>query len=243
MTETLPFTSRDYEGAELGLFADAANWKGYVRSLVRPYLGREVLEVGAGIGGTTRHLCDGSTREWVCLEPDEGMAAHLDALLGRGELPACCTVRRGVVADLPAEPLADTILYMDVLEHIEHDAEEVAAAGARLRPGGRVVVLSPAHNWLYTPFDRAIGHYRRYRARDARRLTPPGLRLVRNSYLDATGLLASLANRLVLRSAMPTRGQVQTWDRGMVPVSRVLDPLLGFRLGKSILMVWEKPAA
>lgn len=233
-------TSRAYEGGELELFAGAHNWKRYLRDTLRPYLGRDVLEVGGGIGGTTRHLCDGSFDSWLCLEPDGTMAAHLARRVRDGELPPCCTVRQGVVADLPAEPLADTILYVDVLEHIRDDAEEVAAAAARLRRGGRLVVLAPAHGWLFAPFDRAVGHYRRLQAGDARRLTPPGLALERVAYLDSVGLLASLANRVLLRSAMPTPGQVRLWDRGMVPLSRLLDRMLSFRVGKSVLMVWEK---
>jgi hypothetical protein len=61
-------------------------------------------------------------------------------------------------------------------------------------------------------------------------------------YLDSVGVIASGANRLLLRSGMPTASQVALWDRVMVPVSRVIDPLFGRRIGKSILGVWRKPA-
>lgn len=59
-------------------------------------------------------------------------------------------------------------------------------------------------------------------------------------YLDATGLLLSGANRLLLRSSVPTLAQVLTWDRWVVPISRRLDPLLGHAVGKSILVVWRR---
>jgi SAM-dependent methyltransferase len=145
------------------------------------------------------------------------------------------------VADLPAEPAFDAILYVDVLEHIEDDAAELERAAGRLKSGGRILVMSPAHPWLYSPFDAAIGHFRRYRRSDGRRLTPAGLRLDSAAYLDSVGLLASAANRLVLRSATPSLAQILLWDRWMVPISRLIDPLLGFNLGKSILFVWRKP--
>jgi len=132
------------------------------------------------------------------------------------------------------------LLYIDVLEHIEDDAGELARAGEFLRPGGHVVVLSPAHPWLYSPFDRAIGHHRRYTRTTLRALTPTGLDLVRLSYLDAVGLIASAGNRLLLRSAMPSPAQVAVWDRYMVRLSRVVDPLIGFSAGKSVLGVWRK---
>ena len=63
-----------YMGSELEIFAHANNWKSYVQSQLRPYLIGDVLEVGAGIGGTTRALNDGTQRRWVCLEPDSAAA-------------------------------------------------------------------------------------------------------------------------------------------------------------------------
>ena len=136
----------------------------------------------------------------------------------------------------------DTLLYMDVLEHIEDDRAEVARAAARLVPGGHLIVLSPAHPFLYTPFDKAIGHFRRYTKKSLREAAPAdaGLELVRLSYLDTVGLLASLGNRLVLKSAMPNPRQIALWDRVMVRMSRLVDPVLGYTLGKSVLGVWRK---
>jgi hypothetical protein len=60
--------------------------------------------------------------------------------------------------------------------------------------------------------------------------------------LDSAGLLASLANRLLLRSAMPSPEQIAFWDRVLVPISRVLDTLFGRRLGKTVVAVWSRPA-
>lgn len=79
-----------YVGTELDLFATAERWKAYVRRQVRPYLGRQVLEVGAGHGGTTRVLCGVEQECWVCLEPDRSLADRLIAAISAGELPDCC---------------------------------------------------------------------------------------------------------------------------------------------------------
>jgi SAM-dependent methyltransferase len=229
-----------YVGSELDLFAAARNWKSYLRRVIAPYYGRDVLEVGAGIGGTTRVFCDPSVRRWVCLEPDATLAETLAGSLQKGDLPAACEVAVGTLETLPEGEAFDTILYIDVLEHIEDDRAELERAAGRLRPGGHVVVLSPAHQFLYTPFDRAIGHFRRYSKATLRAAAPPGLTLVRLSYLDAAGMLLSLGNRLVLRSAMPTHRQIAFWDGWVVPVSRRLDPVLGHAVGKSVLGVWRK---
>jgi SAM-dependent methyltransferase len=230
-----------YPGGELELFAGARNWKGYYAGMVRPFLGERVLEVGAGLGATGQALCLPRHREWLCLEPDEAMSRRLAQLIDEGRLPDFFRGARGTVADLPPGDLFDSILYIDVLEHIEGDAEEARRALAHLRPGGFLIVLAPAHQFLYSPFDRAIGHFRRYSRRALARAVPEGLECRLLRYLDSAGFFASLGNRLLLKAARPGARQILLWDRVMVPVSRVLDRLLLYRFGKSVLGVWRKP--
>lgn len=231
-----------YVGSELELFAGARRWKAYLRRQIAPFLGREVLEVGAGIGGTTRALCGPGPARWVCLEPDRAMADRLRADRASGALPGPCEVVAGTTGDLldaGAGPF-DSALYIDVIEHIEDDRSELARAALLLRPGGHLVVLSPAHGWLFSPFDEAVGHFRRYSLRTLRAAAPEGLVPARLRYLDAAGLLASAGNRFLLRSGAPTAGQVRFWDSVLVRLSERLDPCLGYRAGKSVLGVWRR---
>ena len=109
-----------------------------------------VLEVGAGFGATAQALCRGDTYRWVCLEPDVRLASAIEAARAEGMLPPWCEV---VVGTLEGAALGrfDTILYIDVLEHIEDDRAELARAARHLAPGGHLVVLSPAHPWLFSP--------------------------------------------------------------------------------------------
>jgi len=110
----------------------------------------------------------------------------------------------------PRGPRFDTILYVDVLEHIEKDYAEVALSARRLKPGGHLIALSPAHCWLYSPFDQAIGHFRRYTKQTFAGLTPPVLEIICLRYLDSVGMLASLGNRLILNRSMP-RATASKW--------------------------------
>lgn len=242
-TQPTPLASgsdgHEYRGRELELFARAHNWKAYLSAVLSPYLGARVLEVGAGIGATTAVLCGPRQQAWLCLEPSATQRRAIDAAIADGTLPASCRSRGGTVADCRSDETFDTVLYVDVLEHIEDDAAELARAAACLAPNGRLVVLAPAHQWLFSPFDAAVGHHRRYATRTLRAAGPPGLALERLCYLDCVGMLASLGNRLALRESVPSLWQIQLWDRLMVPVSRVMDPLTGYRLGKSLLGVWR----
>lgn len=233
-------TDYEYQGSELDLFQHAVNWKAYYASALRPYISGDVLEVGAGLGGTSRFLCSGSEASWTCLEPDTVLSERLRNALQARPLPVRSRVVRGTLDDLEADARFDTLLYIDVLEHIEHDRAELARAARRLRAGGRVIVLSPAHQWLFSPFDKAIGHFRRYSRSALVAAAPPELRLVRAFYLDSVGMLASLANRMLLRADYPTLAQIKMWDTTIVRVSRVLDPLVGRNIGKTVIAVWTR---
>jgi SAM-dependent methyltransferase len=241
MSAAEPYT---YVGEELDLFRHAHNWKTYFGRRLQPYLGGDVLEVGAGIGATTRVLCRGSVTSWTCLEPDTALARRLaEVLADSSELAVQPEVVVDALSGWCDERRFDVVLYIDVLEHIADDGAELAAAARRLRPGGRIVVLAPAHQFLFSPFDRSIGHYRRYDRSMFHRLQPVGCELIRAFYLDSCGLLASLGNRLFLRSGMPTVRQIRFWDRVLVRASRVVDPLCGYQMGKSVVGVWRRAPA
>jgi SAM-dependent methyltransferase len=227
-----------YVGSELDLFARARNWKSYWSGFIAPFIGTCVLEVGAGIGSTPRVLCSGRQTRWLCLEPDARLADRLRSEIVASRVPAACEVRTGTIAELPEGEKFDTILYVDVLEHIEDDRDELERASRFLLPNGKIIVLSPAHQWLYTPFDAALGHFRRYNAARLRSATPRTVKLEKLFYLDAIGLLASLGNRLILKSAHPTDAQIDLWDQWMVPISRRLDRIFRFSVGKSVIAVW-----
>lgn len=234
-------TEINYQGTELGLFADAINWKTYWSKSLSRYATGTVIEVGAGIGSSTKYICANSRiGRCICLEPDPSFAGHLSNLVSTGSLPNYCEIICSTLSGLPSNVQADAIFYVDVLEHIENDVEEVATAAMHLLPGGRLVVLSPAFGWLYTPFDEAIGHYRRYSRNDVKRLTAPGLEVERVFFLDSLGTLLSMANRLILRSDAPTAGQIKFWDRKIVPISNYVDRVFGTVVGRSIVIVWKK---
>jgi SAM-dependent methyltransferase len=228
-----------YGGDELSLFARAVNWKAYFSACLKPYIAGDVAEVGAGIGGTTRPLITPRVTDWLCIEPDAGQAAQIAGKIADGTLPAQCRVFNGRLADAPGGRF-DAIIYIDVIEHIEDDRRELAGAFERLRAGGYLIVLVPAFQSLYSAFDRQIGHYRRYTTARLAAAAPPPARLVRAHYLDSAGFVLSLANRWLLKSDMPTAAQIATWDRWVVPLSRVTDTALSRWLGRSAAAVWRR---
>lgn len=229
-----------YPGSELELFAQAANWKRYWAGFVRRYLGRRVLEVGAGIGSNIPLLFSPPIEQWIALEPDVELARQIARGIAIGAIPTRTEVRICTCQDLDSPERFDTVLYIDVLEHIQDDRAELDRAAALLNPGGNLVVLAPAHQYLFSRFDASIGHYRRYSRMTLNTISPAGLTLSTIHGLDSVGLLASLANRLLLRQSMPSARQIATWDRYMVPISQRLDPCLLHLFGRTILAVWSR---
>jgi SAM-dependent methyltransferase len=230
-----------YVGQELDLFANARNWKGYWSSKIRRHISGDVLEVGAGLGANTPYLVsDAPVQSWVALEPDPELAGRMREFVNEQRYGCDIQVKVGTVRDLPASSRFDSILYIDVLEHIEDDRSELELATSFLRPGGRIIVLAPAYQALFTPFDQALGHFRRYHRNTLTSCAPPGCHLQQLYFLDSVGLLASVANKLLLKQSMPVPSQVHFWDRFLVTASKFVDLLIGHSAGKSIVAVWER---
>src|SRR5258708_6468764 len=193
-----------YVGSELDVFANAINWKHYVARHLRTFIRGDVLEVGSGIGSMTQVLCGGA-RHWTCLEPDANLSARARILLDRTAMN--CEFRVGTLDALRQDETFDTILYMDVLEHIADDRKELNRAALHLRPSGALCAVAPAHPMLYSKFDRAIGHVKRYTKKTLSAAGPSGLRLERLRYLDWCGLLASAGHWFLLRGAKANPGR------------------------------------
>ena len=184
-----------YIGEELDLFSTATNWKRYWSYHLKPYVGRRVLDVGAGIGSTIDVLCTDEQDKWIALEPDPALAARLTQIRSGKSTLGKVEVRTGTLDTMPSSEKFDTILYIDVLEHIEEDRQELEKAARKLTSDGKIVVLSPAHEWLFTAFDESIGHFRRYTKASLQSIIPSSLRVEKIFYLDLWGCLQAPETR------------------------------------------------
>src|SRR3989338_1318285 len=225
----------EYVGKELHLFEKAVHWKKYWASFTTPYIRGDGREVGAGIGANTPLFAGTSFKQWTCLEPDLALLTECKKRLGAD--PRYKYVA-GTTLDIHGT--FDVIMYIDVLEHIGDDSAEMRRAAELLNPSGTLIVLVPAHQWLFSPLDEAVGHFRRYTKKSLRAAAPPSLQSKKLIYLDSEGLFASLANKVLLKQSMPTEAQIKMWDSFLVPISTVLDRITLHAVGKSVLGIWTK---
>jgi SAM-dependent methyltransferase len=152
--------------------------------------GKRLLDLGCGLGGVL-HAYEGCA---ACFGVDRSPTAlHLSRRRTRAALV------RGDVAAPPFRAGAfDTIVALDVIEHLEDDAACLRAAGALLAPGGRLVVAAPALGLLWSQHDETFGHLRRYTARSLRRaVEAAGLVPERVTYLHAGVFPVALVWRLL----------------------------------------------
>lgn len=229
-----------YIGNELELFKEAHNWKKYYSSKIIPFIKGDVLEVGAGIGETTKVLFNNNVDSWTCLEPDPVLVSEIKSKIDTGYISKNTFLVTGIITDLEKDKLFDTIVYIDVLEHIENDSEEFKKAINKLKPNGHLIILVPAYYFLFNEFDKAIGHYRRYNKKMLKKLEINEIKRKKLFYLDSLGLIASLANKCFLKQENPTLKQVKMWDNLIIPFSKIFDILAFYSAGKSLIGVWKK---
>jgi len=228
-----------YQGSELELFQYAVGWKKYFSYYLKPHIKGSVLEVGAGIGETTRYLHNGH-QAWLSLEPDYNLAKVIKNKVKDDLLPGSISVMEGNIFDLPKDKRFDTIIYIDVLEHIENDYKELGRVISHLNIGGHLIILVPAYQFLFNEFDSAIGHYRRYNKELLKTKIPSDLSQIELFYLDSMGLGASLFNKFFLKQSTPSKNQILFWDQYLIPLSKIMDILTFRSFGKSLLGVWQK---
>ena len=231
-------SSYNYVGKELEGFEKAVNWKAYWFSKITNYIQGDVLEVGAGIGANVSLLSRSSHRKLTFIEPDPAQCRLLK--LKTKNLKNPLEIINGNLKAINGECKYDCIIYIDVLEHIEKDHLEFISASRLLRPDGYLIVLCPAFNFLFNPFDIAVGHFRRYNKKMYYALPQKNLGIVSITYLDSIGFFASLFNRFFLKSALPSNKQITFWDKYLVHLSKRTDLFLSKFLGKSILGIWKK---
>ncbi len=223
-----------YSGKELQLFRHAVNWKKYFSEKIRPYISGDVLEVGAGLGGNIPFLMNDSVTSWTCLEPDKNLSDKISVEERIQKI-------NGTLKDIENSLRYNCIIYIDVLEHIENDAAEIQSASRFLKENGRIIILSPAYNYLMSDFDKEIGHYRRYHTSTLRAVMKTGMLMEEKIfYLESAGIILLLINKFITRKKYPSAANIKIWDRLVIPVSKITDAISGYLFGKTIIGIWKK---
>jgi SAM-dependent methyltransferase len=233
-------TAAEYTLLDQQLMRHATRYFAWQARLAKEQLGRRVIEAGCGTGNFTRHLLDrelvvGIDAEEGCVEQARAnFAGHLNLQFRR--LDILDSAFRDLKAFRP-----DSIVCLNVLEHLEDDALALHHMREVLVPGGRAVFLLPAFECLYGPIDRNLGHYRRYSKPSWRSLAEScGFRVTQIRYFNSIGFFGWWLNARVLRKEAQSEGQIALFDRIIVPIQLRLERWIAPPFGQSIFTVTEK---
>jgi 2-polyprenyl-3-methyl-5-hydroxy-6-metoxy-1,4-benzoquinol methylase len=232
-------TQKQYAADDLETMSEAHRYQAHVFGLIRPHVGRHVLEVGCGIGTMSRQLAD-VTEQLVCIEPNLNCAARARAALDGHPRIALrvCHLEDCNRGDLLEERF-DTIVCVNVLEHIEDDIRALRLFHDIVAPtGGTVLIFVPAIQQAYGPLDAALGHHRRYTKRSlGAAFDAAGLDLVELKYTNPIGLLGWMYNAHVSRSIEHSPSQVRWFETLVAPWALPLERLVAPPIGLSLFAV------
>lgn len=231
-----------YAGKDLEAMSFAVNYHRWILSIFAPYLGARVVEVGAGTGSFSELLLEQRLESLSLVEPSTAMYQQLCSRMA--ESPNVKTyndVFENVAGQIRSVERPDSIIYVNVLEHIADDVHELNVIHKTLDAGGRVFIFVPALRWLHGSYDRAINHFRRYtRTELEKKCVASGFKVIASRYFDLFGVLPWWVKYKVLQSNNMEPGAVRFYDQRVVPIARTLESSVTPPIGKNVLLIGEK---
>ncbi|MEA3183664.1 MAG: hypothetical protein QOJ74_141 [Ilumatobacteraceae bacterium] len=224
---------------ELENLANADRFFGWIADELSPHLGHRILEVGAGIGTIATKVSERKAiSEITAIEPAENLFERLQATATRlPNVAALQLTSQELAAQGPRQ--FDSVIYVNVLEHILDDAAEMRTAFSLVAPGGTLGVFVPAMSRLYGSLDYKSGHHRRYdKARLREVIAGAGFEIVELRYLEVAGLVPYWLMYRVLNRQTLSPMSSGVFDRAIIPVSKLVQRLVPSPpIGKNLLAI------
>ncbi len=226
-----------YQGKELEAMSFAINYHQWIIEELAPFFGHNVVEVGAGVGDLSVMLLQTELQHLFAFEPSSNL---FPSLRSRTEGLARITAINEFFSPDHVPEAIDSVLYINVLEHIDEDRAELLTASQALQSGGCLLLFVPALSWLFSEADRSAGHFRRYHKKPLVTLVEElGFVVVKSRYFDLAGIIPWYVNFVLLNNTF-SAGSVALYDKVVVPPMRLVEKLITPPIGKNILLVARK---
>jgi glycosyltransferase involved in cell wall biosynthesis len=225
----------------LSSIGQAHRFNGWMADVLRPYLGERILEIGAGMGNMTLQFLPRDN--YIASDLDDLHLNYLKSLMA--QRPRLSVAKIDAQKPEHFEPYAgqvDTVVCLNVLEHIPDAAAALKNMYDVLQPGGRLLVLVPQGKWLYSSLDRAVDHVKRYTRRELRdELAAVGFEVERTLNFNKMGVLGWALNGKLFGRKKMAKYQLKIYD-SLVWVWRRIDRLIPWH-GLSVIGIARKPHA
>lgn len=227
---------------------DLTNYHSWIYNEIQPFLGLTIAEIGAGLGTFTKVLIDNHfglcPASIIAYEPSPNLFPKLKESLDN-HYPELITHKRVATSNavFSSNPGGlDTIILINVLEHIKNDAAFIQEARQALITSGRLILFVPALPWLYSEYDRDVGHYRRYTQETLETLfLQEGFEIVKSIYMDCLGILPWYLVNVVGKSKSINPILAKLYDTFGIPLTKTIEQLLQPKIGKNVLVIGQKP--
>lgn len=221
----------------LAKMSEVEGFNRHIYETLRPYLGKNILEVGAGTGNITKYLLDRANVVATDVDPIavQYLKDHFSEIYG---FSATVFDLAGEIPDELKSQHFDSVVCLNVLEHVKDHKKALKNIHQLLKATkGRLLLLVPAHSVLYSKLDENIGHFRRYDKDELLKLIQEqGFSIEIYRPFNFAGLLGWLLNgRILKRDKLPT-GQLKLYQL-LSPVLTALDSNLGKKIGLSHFVV------
>ncbi|MFN3418322.1 MAG: class I SAM-dependent methyltransferase [Pyrinomonadaceae bacterium] len=231
----------NYPGRDLEAMHFAVRYHRWIFELMRPKLGKRIAEVGAGRGSFSEMLLDVKPEVLTLIEPSgmyEKLIKNPKLAQFNGQIRYFNNFFPNVAAEIKSEFCPDSVVYVNVLEHIEDDLAELKCAFETLAPGGRIFIFVPAMEFLYSEFDRELGHYRRYSAGELKeKMRSAGFEIAEMRWFDSLGILPWLITYRLFGSLSMNGKLVALYDNLAVPVLKTFENRISVPFGKNLLAI------
>ena len=209
--------------------------------MVEPYLGNDSCEVGAGSGTFTKRIAD-KVETLVALEPDYDSYKALTSQFSN-QSDRVRTIHAGAEAlDTVRKDSLDSVVLVNVLEHLENHKAVMQELARIVKPGGHIIIWVPASELLYSPFDLAVGHFRRYSKLELKALAlDSGLQIVNIQHVNLLGFIAWAGVAKLARQAPTQSGLTRIWDEHVIPKMQRIEKSISVPFGQSLLSVTRVP--
>ena len=237
-------TKIEYVGKDLEAMDFAVNYHRWILEFIKPFLGKHLVEVGAGTGSFSELLLETNPETLSLIEPS-AMVNELrknDSIAkSAADIKIFSNIFAEVADRIKIEQSPDSVIYINVLEHIEDDRLELETVHRTLREKGCVFIFVPALPMLFSEFDKHIGHYRRYRKKElTEKCRNAGFKILVNNYFDISGIIPWLLKYRLMKSTTMSSESVRLYDKFVVPTAKPLEKFLTPPIGKNLLVVAEK---
>lgn len=237
--ETIP--DRDKVKHSLLLLSERYNYNHWIYNNIQNFIGHNILEVGAGIGNITDFII--FRNKLTLIDIDQSYVDYLNAkysFRNRSNFNVFKADIQNIDSSSLAAATYDTVICLNILEHLENDRKAVENMISLLQPGGQLIILVPALNILYGSMDVSFGHHRRYNKKQLNTLVEgQNLDIVKFYYLNFLGLFGWLINGRILKKTELPENQTKIFDK-LVPFLGFAENIIKPPVGQSLILIARK---